>query len=510
MKLHEWQVKCLENWENNGFKGIVNAVTGSGKTFLALSAIQRLENTLNQKLCVKIVVPQTFLAGQWKAEIRRYFGVKASEIGIYCGARKEVGRKYTIYVINSARYNIARHILSDINSGNAVFLIADECHHYGSTENNRIFDFYGAMASDAQYYSMGLSATPEIVNFKSISVPLGKEIYCYGLGDALRDKVISRFMLFSVGLEFTPCEREEYSGLSERLASNLAALKRMCPELSGMQSGSFFTSLSSLAQQNNDVSTLARNTLMLSFSRRSVCHMASKRPKCAVTIVRALPKHVRIILFCERIETAQMLWNSLSEEYPRQVGLYHSEMSDNSRQDILQQYEHGTLRMLVCCKALDEGLNIPSTDVGIVVSTSMSARQRIQRIGRILRISKEIKRIYFLYIRDSNEDRESLLNMHTFEYDVPVIALRSYGTVFVNSEYTRLREKVISYVEERCKNNNLIEILNDNLDLVLLRGDFLQPESVCLSKIHSAQITAERNYWVAVLYIIHARIGKLD
>lgn len=46
-----------------------------------------------------------------------------------------------IYVINSARYTLSRHILRDINMGYAVLLIADECHHYASAENRKIFEF---------------------------------------------------------------------------------------------------------------------------------------------------------------------------------------------------------------------------------------------------------------------------------------------------------------------------------------------------------------------------------
>ena len=182
LKLHEWQEECLNLWAQNGYHGIVNAVTGSGKTFLALSALERLESFSDRRLCVKIVVPQTFLAAQWKEEIKRRLNADGSSIGIYCGKRKDANRKYMIYVVNSARYSLARHILSDIERGHSVLLIADECHHYGSGENNHIFDFYKTMDKNAPYYSLGLSATPEIVNFKAISTPLGREIFSYGLG----------------------------------------------------------------------------------------------------------------------------------------------------------------------------------------------------------------------------------------------------------------------------------------------------------------------------------------
>lgn len=56
-KLYQWQEECLERWFSNQGRGMVQAVTGSGKTLLALTAADRLEQMLGQELHVKIVVP---------------------------------------------------------------------------------------------------------------------------------------------------------------------------------------------------------------------------------------------------------------------------------------------------------------------------------------------------------------------------------------------------------------------------------------------------------------------
>jgi superfamily II DNA or RNA helicase len=136
LELFGWQAECLDIWVQNGCRGIVSAVTGSGKTILALAAFQKLKTAIDQELRVKIVVPQTFLAYQWREEIRRNLKASSTEIGLYYGKRKDTGRKYAIYVVNSARYSLARHLMFDLTSGYAVLLVADECHHYGSPENN--------------------------------------------------------------------------------------------------------------------------------------------------------------------------------------------------------------------------------------------------------------------------------------------------------------------------------------------------------------------------------------
>ena len=509
MKLHEWQAECLSQWAQNGYRGIVNAVTGSGKTVLALTAIQKLEQALTADLRVKIVVPQTFLAVQWKEEIRRHLNLRPSDIGLYGGKRKETDKKVTVYVINSARYSLARHILSDFGKGYAVLLIADECHHYGSAENSRIFDFLPVMGETAAYYALGLSATPETVNFKAITAPLGPEIYYYGLREALRDQIISRFILFSVRLAFTPREQAEYTEMSIDLFKSLAALRRLRPDLKGLSSGLFFARLNRLAQQESDAGLAARAALTLTYKRRTLCHMAQQRPLCALSIVKSLPPGLKIILFCERIQAAELLCRSLTKEYPGQAGLYHSQMAGHTRQNVLESYRQGSLRLLVCCRALDEGLNIPSTDAGIIVSTTLSARQRVQRLGRILRRSKEIKRIYYLCIGESSEDSELLIGLNAPGDQLPVLALEYQKGVFHHPEYQRLRETVLQHVAARKNNPALLAALDGYLSRALIRGDFLLPEPVCREHLKAARSGAQRNYWTAVLYAALAARGRL-
>ena len=38
MELYAWQKACLKQWNKNRYHGIVNVVTGAGKTVLALAA----------------------------------------------------------------------------------------------------------------------------------------------------------------------------------------------------------------------------------------------------------------------------------------------------------------------------------------------------------------------------------------------------------------------------------------------------------------------------------------
>ena len=53
-KLYAWQKECLAAWEENRFRGIINVVTGAGKTYLALAAIERARD-LYPDIMVRIV-----------------------------------------------------------------------------------------------------------------------------------------------------------------------------------------------------------------------------------------------------------------------------------------------------------------------------------------------------------------------------------------------------------------------------------------------------------------------
>ena len=151
MNLYSWQEECLEKWFANHGRGMVEAVTGAGKTHLALTAVNRLKEQLNCRLQVKIVVPTSSLMHQWNRALREFNANTTDcfasdnlqqELGMRGGGyNSPINRPYMIYVINSARFELARQILSDLKNGDAVLLIADECHHYESGQNRLIFEF---------------------------------------------------------------------------------------------------------------------------------------------------------------------------------------------------------------------------------------------------------------------------------------------------------------------------------------------------------------------------------
>lgn len=511
MKYYVWQIECLNAWISNNCRGIVNVVTGAGKTTLALSAIEHLEK-YHANLKIKIIVPQTFLLSQWTHEIIRHTGARRDEIGVYSGKHKDSDKKYMIYVVNSARYSFSKHILADIGNGSSVLVIADECHHYTSEENAKVFDFYPLLPSNAAYFSLGLSATPETAKYDAITSPLGCEIYKYGFVDALNAQIISKFALFNIAVDFTPDEAYTYDELSDRLLISLAKLKKLCPELKRLSGNSFFAALQRLASsaKSSEIAALALTVLTISYERKAVVHLAEQRVLCAVKLIEMIEARSNIIVFCERIETAERIFGIVKITNPEQIGIYHSDMEHQARKQALERYSRSEIRILICCKALDEGLNIPSMDVGIVVSTSGSERQRIQRLGRLLRRSGGTKRLFYIYVSQSSEDRELLAGMtDTFSGIVPMMNLSFEENRIRYDEYEKLCANVMAHVGRVITEPRVLAEFRRNLEIGVVRLDWWMSENECRVKIDAAKTARGRNYWKSVLYVILEKLGKL-
>jgi superfamily II DNA or RNA helicase len=66
--------------------------------------------------------------------------------------------------------------------------------------------------------------------------------------------------------------------------------------------------------------------------------------------------------------------------------------SKQERQDALSGFKEGRYNAIVTSKVLDEGVDVPDAELGIIVSGTGSSREFIQRLGRLLRPKPEINR----------------------------------------------------------------------------------------------------------------------
>ncbi len=509
---YAWQEKCLEAWGSNHYRGIVQAVTGSGKTMLALKAMEKLERDLGRRIRVKIVVPTKSLMLQWERALKQekleteFHGAIDrcfAEIGCHGGTRKDSpNRKYMVYVINSARYQLARCILEELKSGERVLLIADECHHYASGENRKIFDFIPFLSKyPDQYFAMGLSATLQAAEGGSLlEEGLGKRIYNYSFGQALRYGTVCDFIIFQIAVSFLPDELAEYENISEEIRSVGMQLYIKYPFLK--EPGTpFFAVIQSLAEGGEGMlANLAKTYLMLSYQRKRMICMAGNRILCVCQLVEQLGGREQCFIFGESIEQADALYHTLCQKYRGKVGRYHSQMGKQANYNILERFRNGELRILIACRSLDEGIDIPNAAIGIILSGTSMERQRMQRLGRILRCSKDktYAKLYYLFVKESREEKAYFplqgenFRTEDLEYD-------AHAGKFVHAAY----EQKMSRILDRWTAEGMEEAFRKEAEYCLRQGmlhtDWLLEEQQIKNKLAEAKTERERNYWLCML-----------
>ena len=141
---YPWQQSALDAWHHAGDRGVIEAVTGAGKTMIGLLAAGE---EIARRGQVAVIVPTRELLAQWVALLRPILppGVTLGLLGD--GSRQGLDcHDVVVAVVNSAR---------DLNvypRRPGGLLIADECHRYGSACNSLVLH-------DRFPRRLGLSAT---------------------------------------------------------------------------------------------------------------------------------------------------------------------------------------------------------------------------------------------------------------------------------------------------------------------------------------------------------------
>ena len=510
MELYPWQKACLKEWKKNSFHGIVNVVTGAGKTVLAMAAADQARD-LYPDLRVKVVVPTIALASQWKLALLHHAENDELRPGFFGGGIKDdPDRRVVIYVINSAREALAGHIRREFALGHHVLLICDECHHCQSPHNRRIFSFLPPksrfpeqvvskelFSTDDLYLSLGLSATPFGTGQDSVLIDaLGKEIYSYGFSEAAAEDVIAPYMICEIGASFLPKELDKYAELSDRISVLYARLIKAHKYLKNLPKAQFMKEVTHLAKMADmDPSDIAAAFMLSIYQRKEITVLSKTRIFCTLALLRQLREEDRVLIFCERIEQAEALYIAAIREFGSRIGLYHSGLIPSARRRILEDFRNRNTRILISCKALDEGIDVPDANIGIVVSSTSVSRQRIQRMGRIIRRASEKRAatLYYLYIRESAEDSSYLEGLPESRR----VAVRYYPgeDSFSHDLYEyAARELFRSALEKGYTKKQLTELRACLLE-GLVRTDCLLSTKALKELADKADTVHERNYW---------------
>lgn len=368
--LREWQADALDQWTKQ-HRGVAAVVTGGGKTMFAYACMMAAAKAWPD-LTFVIVVPTVALMDQWSVGLVDDLGVDPTDIATTGGGRRARSiRRVNLMVLNSART-----LAPQLASTRRTMLVVDECHRAASEQNS--------LALEGEHVAtLGLSATPKRDFddlFATVVEPaLGRVFYEYGYNEAMRDQVISPFELINVKISLTEEEQATYDAFTRRI---IVAMRRR------KGGADVDEQLERLLRERSRVSTLARARLPMT--------------------IRLIEEHrlEKAIVFHEQIQAADIIARTLLDRRHRSA-VYHSGLGPSIRQDNLRMFKSGGVDVLVTCRALDEGVNVPNASVAVIAASTASTRQRIQRLGRVLRPApgKTLSTVYTLYATSPEEDR---------------------------------------------------------------------------------------------------------
>ncbi|MDD3885811.1 MAG: DEAD/DEAH box helicase family protein [Victivallaceae bacterium] len=375
------QSEAFTAWRNAACRGVAALPTGSGKTILAVICINYLKRP------TIVLVPTIDLLCQWAEVLEHFFG---RPIGMLGGGERRI-EPITVSTYDSALINM--EFLGD----RFAFLVADECHHLPGAETRL------AAAMSIAPFRLGLSATPELPDDRAeVMTDLLGDIVCRIAINELEGKVLSPYVIHTVPVALDPEERERY----DRFRSVYTAFIRR-HQLTFRNSGDWgrFIGLCARSPEGGEVFQAYLEQKRISRGGRA------KLRKTWELITRHADE--QIIIFTADNETAY----KIGRLFALPVITHRTKPSERKR--FLALFREHKYNVLVTSKVLNEGVDVPSVGVGVILSGSASVREHVQRLGRILRPApgKRQAELYELISENTGEESVSRRRREHMAYE---------------------------------------------------------------------------------------------
>ncbi|RMH18998.1 MAG: DEAD/DEAH box helicase [Acidobacteria bacterium] len=363
------QSEAVEAWWQGGRRGVVVLPTGSGKTHVAQLIMERLgRSTL-------VVTPTLDLMQQWYGVLSTAFDL---EIGLIGGGSYEP-RPITVTTYDSA------HIHAERLGDRFALLVFDECHHLPGPA-------YAAAAElSLAPFRLGLTATPEREDGGEWRLErlIGPTVYRREIKELSGD-YLADYETVTLRVRLSDAERQEY----ERERS----IYRDFVERSGIRWGrrgwQQFLMLTSASE--------AGRRAFLAYRRQRAIAQAPDAKLRLLEQLLARHRHDRALVFTHDNATVY----AISRRFLIPAITHQTKVKERHR--ILSRFNDGDYPFVVTSRVLNEGVDVPAANVGIVLSGSGTVREHVQRLGRILR-RKEGKRavLYEVVAEDTAEEYTS-------------------------------------------------------------------------------------------------------
>ena len=347
VKLRDYQKAALQSWSKEKMGSIV-LPTGAGKTMIGLKIIEKINSP------TLIVVPTLDLIKQWTQILSRNFNIEIGNIG---------GGTENIQAITVSTYDSA-HIKAQSIGNQFLLIVFDEVHHLPAPSYRLIAETFVAP------YRLGLTATIEREDHLDADFPylIGNTIFQITANELAKKNYLANY---SIERKKTFMSKEEYLKYKENMTLYYTCLRKI-----GLKMNSFnsFKRLIMISSRNN----LARRALV---SRNKAIDIAlNSRSKIdEIRNILSKNKNIKTIIFTQH----NKLVYDISNIFLIPFITYKS--SKEEREDILDGFRDGRYNAIVTSKVLDEGIDVPDAQLGILVSGTGSSREFVQRLGRLLR-----------------------------------------------------------------------------------------------------------------------------
>ena len=402
----DYQKQAYHNWKNNKQKGLFAMATGTGKTLTALNCLLHIYKVYNFYKAV-ILVPTITLVDQWEQECKKFNfkgiikvtsknktwrqeldTIKTKEAFNFSGQEPS-------YIVISTYASFAReNVFNDLmdfpqKTLRQILLIADEAHNMGA---GRILDRLDGIRYIRR---IGLSATPERQFDEKGNKALMKFFGCtddkytfeFSMQEAIDKGYLCRYDYYPHLVHLTYDEMDEYLRISRQLCK-------------------FFNKDSGGFNSSEDI------LMRLLLKRKRIIHKAANKEDVFRQIMEKRYKQKGNLKYtlvyvpegnhpddynADKFIDSESV--SDDNDSDRIINTYTEMVRDISptttvkkftsgikeRNSVLEDFSSGKLEVLTSMKCLDEGVDVPRSEMAVFCASTGNPRQFIQRRGRILR-----------------------------------------------------------------------------------------------------------------------------
>ena len=389
ISLFYYQANALNKWKDNNYRLLFEMATRTGKNRTAVAGISRMLATSKRDVII-ISTPQSTLSKQWKENEVEPLGVHFDRSEIIDGTVKDWKSKLSSILLDNAT-GFADHcviytthstassekftstMLRDLSKDSITLFVGDEVHWLGARKLRR------ALLSRYNF-RIGLSATPsrwfDDEGSQYLVDYFGGKNFVFSIHDALTEinpitgkhfLVNYYYHISKVGLNAE--ETAEYKNITQqmlRLASKIEADPEAEERYERL-----------LEQRANIIKNADEKYNILD----KLLDELNAKGRIENLIIFVSPQQINNVM--ETLVQKKIIFHKLTESEGTRREKKYDGLSE--REFIIKRFKSGDYQVLVAIKCLDEGIDIPSADTGILMASSTNPREYVQRIGRIVR-----------------------------------------------------------------------------------------------------------------------------